>query len=211
MSFTIGELAQHVTGGNERAIRKMLNDAGADPQLNEYATAPGETVGRGVVVDLLAMRAGDRVGRKLSALLRDTPGLTCGLCGATVGPADVDAHLSSHTAGLFVNVWTLRPWLALSAGVQGGRETLRQLTDDEHTAELVEALTQAVEDQGGALNVSGRYYIPDVTATPLSPRRCYTGRGRTDRLARCPPLWRRWRAEARWDSTGRTRSRSKQF
>jgi len=166
MSFTIGELAQNVTGGNERQMRKMLNDAGADPQLDEYATAPGETVGRGVVIDLLAMRAGDRVGRKLGELLRDPPGLTCGLCGEKVDPADVDAHLSSHTAGLFVNVWTLRPWLALSAGVQSGRETLRQLGDDDHTPLLVEALTQAVEDAGGALNMSGRYYIPDVAAYP---------------------------------------------
>lgn len=93
-------------------------------------------------------------------------GLTCGLCGETVDPSEVDAHLSSHTVGLFVNVWTLRPWLALSAGVQGGRETLRQLADDEHTPALVAALTQVVEDVGGALNMSGRYYIPDVTAYP---------------------------------------------
>lgn len=93
-------------------------------------------------------------------------GLICGLCGETIDPADVDAHLSGHTAGLFVNVWNCRPWLALSAGVQGGRETLRQLADDDHTEALVEALTQAVEDAGGALNVSGRYYIPDVTAYP---------------------------------------------
>lgn len=167
MSLTIGELTRHVTGGNERAMRKLLNDAGADPQLDEYATDPAETVSRAVVVDLLAMRAGDRVGRKLSHLLRNMPGLTCGLCGETIDPAGVDAHLSSHTAGLFVNVWTLRPWLALSAGVQGGRETVRHLADDEHTAELVEALTQAVEDAGGALNISGRYYVRDIAAYPV--------------------------------------------
>lgn len=68
--FTIGELAAAVTGGNERAMRKLLNDAGATPRLDEYATAPTETVGRLVVVDLLAMRAGDRVGRVLAPVLR---------------------------------------------------------------------------------------------------------------------------------------------
>jgi hypothetical protein len=41
-TFTIGELAERVTSGNERAIRKMLNDAGADPRLEEYTTDPGE-------------------------------------------------------------------------------------------------------------------------------------------------------------------------
>jgi len=68
-TFTIGELAQRVTGGNERTIRKLLNDAGAHPRLDEYTTDPGEVVGRDLVVDLFALRAGDSVGRRLRVLL----------------------------------------------------------------------------------------------------------------------------------------------
>lgn len=68
--FTIGELADEVTGGNERAMRKLLNDAGAQPRLDEYTNNPNETVSRQLVVDLVALRAGDRVGRKLAGLLR---------------------------------------------------------------------------------------------------------------------------------------------
>ena len=71
-SFTIGELSERVTGKNERTIRKMLNDAGADPRLDEYATNPGETVSRDLVVDLFALRAGDIVGRRLRVLLGKT-------------------------------------------------------------------------------------------------------------------------------------------
>lgn len=65
--FTIGELAEAVTGGNERAMPKLLNDAGA--RLDEYATNPAETVTRDAVVILFALRAGDRVGRKLAEVL----------------------------------------------------------------------------------------------------------------------------------------------
>jgi len=70
--FTIGELSERVTGGNERAMRKMLNDAGADPRLDEYATDPTETVARDLVIVLFARRAGDRVGHKLRELLGET-------------------------------------------------------------------------------------------------------------------------------------------
>jgi len=66
-SIGLGELADAVTGGNERAMRKLLNDAGAG--LDEYAEDRGELVARRVVVDLLALRAGDRVGRVLGGLL----------------------------------------------------------------------------------------------------------------------------------------------
>ena len=70
-TFTVGELAATVTGGDERAMRKLLNDAGADPRLDEYAANPAEQVVRETVIDLFAMRAGDRVGRKLAELLRE--------------------------------------------------------------------------------------------------------------------------------------------
>lgn len=68
--FTVGELAKRCTGGNERAIRKLLNDAGA--KLNEDTENLTETVSRAVVVDLWEMRAGGRIGRKLSELLSET-------------------------------------------------------------------------------------------------------------------------------------------
>ena len=70
--FAIGELSERVTGGNERAMRKLLNDAGADPRLDEYATDPAETVTRDTVIVLFAKRAGDRVGHTLRELLGET-------------------------------------------------------------------------------------------------------------------------------------------
>ncbi len=70
--FTIGELSGRVMGGNERAMRKMLNDVGADPRLDEYATDPAETVTRDLVITLFARRASDRVGHKLRELLGET-------------------------------------------------------------------------------------------------------------------------------------------
>lgn len=71
-TFTIGELAARVTGGNERTIRKLLNDAGADPRLDEYAETPAEVVSRDLVVDLYALRAADWVGRALGLVLSET-------------------------------------------------------------------------------------------------------------------------------------------
>ncbi len=68
-TFTIGELARRVTGGNERTIRKLLNDAGADPRLDEYAEDPGQVVSRELVIDLFALR-----GRRLRVLLGETMG-----------------------------------------------------------------------------------------------------------------------------------------
>lgn len=70
-AYPVGDLALRVTGGNERAMRKLLNDAGAAPALDEYRTDPGELVARSILVDLLAMRAGDRVARILADVLRE--------------------------------------------------------------------------------------------------------------------------------------------
>jgi len=64
--FTVGELAELCTGGNERALRKLLNDAGA--KLDEYTENPAETVGRALVVDLYAT-GGARIASKLYELL----------------------------------------------------------------------------------------------------------------------------------------------
>jgi len=66
-TFTVGELSEAVTGGNEAAMRKLLNDAGGE--FDEYATRPDERVARPLVVNLFAMRASDRVGRVLGELL----------------------------------------------------------------------------------------------------------------------------------------------
>jgi hypothetical protein len=52
----------------EQSARELLNDAGAE--LDEYKIDPSELVTRDQVIDLVALRAGDRVGRKLAELLR---------------------------------------------------------------------------------------------------------------------------------------------
>lgn len=76
-TFTVSELADAATGGNTMAMIKLLNDSGMQPRLNELvgdpaslAMAGGQVVSRLVVIDLLAMRSGDRVGRKLASVLR---------------------------------------------------------------------------------------------------------------------------------------------
>jgi hypothetical protein len=68
--YTVGELAARITGGNEKAMRQLLNDAGADPKLDEYVRRPEETVTRTEVIDLAADRAGDRVSRICADFLR---------------------------------------------------------------------------------------------------------------------------------------------
>lgn len=65
-AFSIRELAMALIVP-ERTIRKLLNDAGA--KIDEYAINPDETVSRELVIDLFAIRAGDRVGRVLAGLL----------------------------------------------------------------------------------------------------------------------------------------------
>jgi len=66
IAYSIGKITGCL-GIHERTTRKMLNDAGA--RLDELKTDPGEMVPRLVVIDLFAMRAGDRIGRKLWGLL----------------------------------------------------------------------------------------------------------------------------------------------
>jgi hypothetical protein len=50
-----------------------LNDAGAEPRLDEYAEDSAETVPRELVIDLYAQRL-DAVGRRLGVLLEETRG-----------------------------------------------------------------------------------------------------------------------------------------
>jgi hypothetical protein len=80
--YTIFTLASRLTGGDERAVRKLLNDAGAG--LDEFKSDPSERVSRAVLVDLLTMWAGDRVGRILGDMLQDPAAkLRCD-CGTTL-------------------------------------------------------------------------------------------------------------------------------
>ena len=71
-TFTIGELAGALTGGNEKETRALLHyDAGAGA-IDVYAVNPSEAVSRYVVIRLAGVRAGDRVGRKCAELLSNT-------------------------------------------------------------------------------------------------------------------------------------------
>ena len=69
-TFTLGELAQRVAGGNVTAMAKMLNDVGA--KLDEIEPDPGAVVARRTAIDLFARRAGDSVGRRLRVILGET-------------------------------------------------------------------------------------------------------------------------------------------
>ena len=85
--------------------------------------------------------------------------LTCGICGATIGPVDIDSHTSGHVAGVFVNVWNCQAQLCLSFGIQDGQEYLMYLCDEYYTERLRQEMEKVVRDQGGGLNLSGRYYV----------------------------------------------------
>ena len=79
--FTLGELAQRVAGGDLAAMAKMLNEAGADPRLDEIEPDGRQEVHHLAVIDLYVQRAGDRVGRQVRELLRDA------LLGRLVAPS----------------------------------------------------------------------------------------------------------------------------
>jgi hypothetical protein len=66
-AFSVEELADAVTGGDEHALRQLLNDMGG--HLEVYASRPSEQVPRALVAKLAETRAGDRVGRRLAELL----------------------------------------------------------------------------------------------------------------------------------------------
>lgn len=67
---TLGSLADAITGGNVIAMAKLLNDAGMTPKINELQPPAKGFIPRPALTDLLAMRAGDRVGRKVAEVLR---------------------------------------------------------------------------------------------------------------------------------------------
>jgi hypothetical protein len=68
-TFSISELA-YTAGTSEPAMRRMLNAAGASPRLDEQSLDRTQRIPRQWVIDLVARRAGDRVGRKLAKLLQ---------------------------------------------------------------------------------------------------------------------------------------------
>jgi len=66
--FTIRQIAD-VLKCKEHTARMLLNVAGANPKLSEYKLNLDEIVARQTILDLASMRAGGRIGRKLTKLL----------------------------------------------------------------------------------------------------------------------------------------------
>lgn len=67
--YFLGHLAEMVTDGNEREMRRLLNDAGANPQFNERIEDPLEKVPIQLVMTLALLRAEDQMGPKLAELM----------------------------------------------------------------------------------------------------------------------------------------------
>lgn len=64
--WTLGDLAQQVTGGNLAALAKLLNDSGAS--LDELQPDPGALIPRPALINLAT--EGGRVGRLAAQALR---------------------------------------------------------------------------------------------------------------------------------------------
>lgn len=67
--FNLAQVAEFIAFGNQKAMAIILNDCGADPIFNELQPDSMAFVPRPVLVDLAALRAGDRVGRKAAELI----------------------------------------------------------------------------------------------------------------------------------------------
>jgi len=67
--YPISELTKALKAP-ERIVRKMLNDAGAIPRLDELNDNPSEQISRSLVVDLAEIRADDKVGQVLRIYMR---------------------------------------------------------------------------------------------------------------------------------------------
>jgi hypothetical protein len=67
--YLLGHLAEVVTDGNEREMRKLLNDAGADPPFDEHIEDPLEKVPIQLVMTLALLCAEDQTGPKLAELM----------------------------------------------------------------------------------------------------------------------------------------------
>ena len=67
-NFTVGQIAE-ILECKEHTVRMLLNVAGAKPRLREYIHNMDEIVARQTIMDLAAMRANGRIGRRLTKLL----------------------------------------------------------------------------------------------------------------------------------------------
>ena len=66
--FTVGMIADSLGCHGTQAC-KLLNNAGANPWLDEYTANTSEVIPRALVINLAAIRASDRIGRQLTVLL----------------------------------------------------------------------------------------------------------------------------------------------
>jgi hypothetical protein len=66
--YTVGMIAASL-GCHETQACKLLNNAGANPWLDEYTANTSEVIPSALVINLAAMRASDRIGRQLTVLL----------------------------------------------------------------------------------------------------------------------------------------------
>jgi len=66
--YTVGMIADCL-GCHETQARKLLNNAGANPWLDEYTPNISEVIPHSLVINLAAIRASDRIGRQLTVLM----------------------------------------------------------------------------------------------------------------------------------------------
>ena len=125
-TFTLGDLADKVTGGNLVAMAGLLNDVARgldlDAQLDENEPNPGAQVAREAVINLAAYRAGDRVGRALAKLLveeTDVAGKAVCLGWLKLDrPGDLDAQ-ALNCLDCAQPIGAGLPWLAVMAQDSG--------------------------------------------------------------------------------------------
>jgi hypothetical protein len=111
-TFTIRELADVVTSGDESEMRRLLNDRGADPALDETESDPTETVPYDLVYDLtldLTLKQ-SKVADELNWLLGDrtkrraniTSSLQYQICGSCKYPIGVGWTREEGYTGFFI-------------------------------------------------------------------------------------------------------------
>lgn len=102
--------------------------------------------------------------------------LICGMCGPPVPGDQVHQHMNGHVMGVFVDVYNCRARLAYSRGFTAGSEQVTYLDPAEYTPRLERELRELIEQQGGTINLSGRYYLADLARYPAI-RRAVRARG----------------------------------
>ncbi len=82
------------------------------------------------------------------------------------GETVFDQSIIGDGAKLFVDVWNCQASLAVSVN----DAHVRYLVDASYTVDLQEELLDVLDDQGGAVTMSGRYYIaPDLIESGVYP------------------------------------------